>query len=159
VSNFELNPYHDPRDPLWRLAPTPFHWKLHIGRLSLLVESNDPRLLATLSKMNPEKSSNDEPAFLWRIIRDPEAGDEIEPVSLIVDGDLNFLKMGTGVFAGVDRERKELLGFVGMGVSDCAFQESVAPLFVQLTLEAVNDDAHDATGKMEPALARGSVNA
>jgi hypothetical protein len=159
MAGAELSSYHDSCDPLWRLAPTPLNLRICIGRLAVLVESNDHKLLANLAEMNAEKSSNAGSTFLWRIIRDPETGGEIEPVTLIVDGDLSFLKMGTGVFAGVDKERKELLGFVGTGVSECAFQESVAPLFVQLTMEAVRDGAHNPTAKMELALARGNANA
>jgi hypothetical protein len=155
----EMNAYHDLRDPLWRLAPTPFNLKMSIGRLVVLVESNDPQVLVNLAKMNSQKSSNAEPAFLWRIIRDPEAEDEIEPVALIVDGDLSFLKMGTGIFAGVDEERRELLGFMGTGVSDHAFLECVAPLFVQLTLDAARNGARRAMGALEFALARDNGNA
>ena len=159
MPNTELNAYHDARDPLWRLAPTPFQCKLRIGRLPVLVESNDPQRLAALSKMNSEKSSSAEPIFLWRIISDPKAGGEIEPVARIVDGDLSFLKMGTGVFAGADKERKELLGFVGTGVSDRAFQEFVLPLFAQLTLEAAKGGAPNSMGALELAHARGNGNA
>ena len=155
----EINAYLDERDPLWRLAPAHFNQKICIGRLHVLVESNDPRLLGILANMDLEKFSNAEPTFLWKLIRDPEAGGEIELAAVLVDRDLSFLRMGLGVFAGVDKERRELLGFVGTSVSDQAFREFVVRAFVELTLDPTNDGARIAPSGWELALVRGNGNA
>jgi hypothetical protein len=153
-----ITAYHDARDPLWRFAPTPFSLRMCIGRMPVLVESNDPQILAILAKAIPETSAEGEYAFLWKIIRDAETARGIEPATILVDGDLSFLKMGPEVFAGVDREHRELLGFVGTGVCDHAFEEAVLPLFVQLTLEALEDGARAGAGAAEFAFARGNGN-
>jgi hypothetical protein len=151
-----ITAYQDPLDVLRRFAPTPFHLRVCVGRLRVRVESNDPRILAILAKMTPEKTADTEQTFLWRIIRDPENAGGIEPAAIFVDGALSILKLGSGVFAGVDGEHRELLGFVGTGVCDHAFGETVVPLFVQLTLDAARGGA--GMGAAEFALTRGYGN-
>ncbi len=150
--------YNDLRDPLWRLAPTPFSVRACIGRLRVRVECNDPQIFASLAKLIPDVSMKIEDEFLWRIIRDPEAAGDIESVAIVVDGDLTFVKMGSGVFAGVDKERKELLGFVGMGVCEHELEEVVLPLFVQITLDATEDGTRGAALAVELAPTRGNGN-
>lgn len=150
--------YNDLRDPLWRLGPTPFSLRMCLGRLRVRLESNDPQILTILAKMMPEKSTDLDHTYLWRIIRDLEASGGIEPATILVDGDLTFLKMGPGVFAGVDRQQRELLGFVGTGVCDNALEQTVFPLFVQLTLGAAKDGATMGEGAAEFAHAQGNGN-
>jgi hypothetical protein len=158
VPGTDITAYRDERDPLWRLVPAHFNLNICLGRLHVLVESNDPWLLGTLANMDMEKSSNAEPTFLWRVIRDPEAGGEIEPATVLEDGDLSFLRMGWGVFAGVDKERRELLGFVGTSVSEQVFRDFVVRAFVELTLHAANSGARIAPSGLELALVRGKGN-
>jgi|SRR5580704_4577135 hypothetical protein len=161
VRDSSIATYYDPLDALWRFAPAPHSATVRIGAFLVRIESNDVGLLTKLPRILPREAEKPECVFLWKIIRDLEIAGEIGPASILADGKLKFLRMGHGVFAGVDADQKELLGFVGACVNDRSFHEIAVPLFAQLTLDALEGarrfgaEAADA----ELALTRGNSNA
>jgi hypothetical protein len=148
-------PYSDPLDLLWRLVPTPYFKWTCVGHLPVRVESNDPEIVATVTEITPEALGETECAFLWRIVRDPNSTGGIQPATILTHGDLSFISMGTSLLVGVDCKRRELLGFVGVGVDRNAFKESVLPLLMRLTLDVAGSPALIGNGRPEVICAEG----
>lgn len=161
MRNTSIATYHDPLDALWRFAPTPYRAAVWIGAFPVRIESNDEALLTKLARILPGEADEPECAFLWRLIRDPEIVGEIGPPAILADGKLKFLRMGQSVFAGADQDQKEMLGFVGAGVSDQSFHEIVVPLFAQLTIDALEAASRAGleAAYAELALTRGNCDA
>lgn len=132
----EIVPHRDPLDLLWRFVPTPYASRICVGSMTVRIESNDPTLLAILHEITGGQTRKAECTFLWRIVRDAEVRAGTGPPTIITDGDLTFVNMRPALLASVDREHRELLGFVGTGVSNRELKDSVAPLLGQLTLDA-----------------------
>jgi hypothetical protein len=127
-----------------------------MGYLPVQSESNDPEIVAIMVEIAQGIAEESERAFLWRIVRDPDSLGGIQPPTILTQGDLSFVSMGTTLLVGVDRERRELLGFVGAGVGRNAFKESVFPLLMRLTLDAAGSSAPAENGRAEVICAEGN---
>ena len=148
----QIETYSDPLDLLWRFAPTPHVSAFHVGDLSLRVESNDAAILALLAATLRQGPVASDCTFLWKVIRDSAVAGGTVPASILQDGDLTFVTMGPPFLAAVDGKRKELLGFVGSGVSDSEFEEVIVPLLVRLTLNGSTQAKYRRNVAMELAL-------
>jgi hypothetical protein len=131
--------YQDPLDLLRRFIPTPYRTRFRLAATSFVVETNDFSLLPEL----PLETEFD--AFLpsklaWKLVRDPDAHGLLQEPLQLISGQLTVVAMGTACLIGVDRERRELLGFIGAGVDPRTFQESLVPLLCRLSLEAIGTD-------------------
>jgi hypothetical protein len=144
-----IMPYRDPLDLLWRLVPTPFTLRTRFGYLPIHVESNDSEIVAMIAEMSSETSADTECAFLWRIVRDPDAPGGIQTGAILTHGDLIFARMGGGLLVGADREHRELLGFIGAQVDRRVFKECVFPMLMRLTLDAGGGSASNGNGPVK----------
>lgn len=158
MPELQIDAYSDPLDLLWRFAPTPYVSAFHVGDLRVRVESNDPAILALLAKTLQREPTENDCTFLWKIIRDSGVAGGTESTSILEDGDLTFVNMGPPFLAAVDRQCKELLGFVGTGVSDRELEETIVPMLVRLTLNGSRKPTNADDRAAERALTQGQSN-
>jgi len=107
-----------------------------MGSIQVVVETNDFTLLPGLPF---DEAETERPGwtFEWKLVRDAEAvGTLEEPVSL-TSGTLTMVYMGAGCLLGLDHERRELLGFIGVAVGASTFQEYLVPILCRMSNEAL----------------------
>jgi hypothetical protein len=126
----ELSPYRNPADLLRRFAPTPIKTTVHLGFARVLLETNDLSLLPSLPFSGPTASS---PTCAWKLVRDVDATCSPAEVSIVMAGSLIVYSMGPACLIGADRERKQILAFIGVEVDARLFQESILPALCRLT--------------------------
>ena len=107
-------------DLLQRFVPTPLKPVYQFGATQALVQTNDFSLLPPAS-FAATLASNARHDFEWVLIRDEESSGP--------------LQMGSACMAGVDKQRRELVAFIGCEVHARAHQEYLVPLFCRLTNE------------------------
>jgi hypothetical protein len=128
--------YQDPLDLLRRFIPTPYRTRFRVGATSVVVETNDFSLLPEL----PLELAFDAffPSTLaWKLVRDADARGLLQEPLHLISGQLTIVAMGAACLLGIDRERRELLGFIGAEVDPRTFHESLVPLLCRLSLEMV----------------------
>ncbi len=98
---------------------------------NVLLETNDLSFLPLLLHSNdPEISST---PCLWKIVRDVDVRGTTVEASIVMAGNLIVYSMGPACLIGADRERREILAFIGRDVDAHCFQESVLPALCRLT--------------------------
>lgn len=130
---------HDPLDLLRRFTPTPLKATYRIGAIRVVVETNDFALLPTMRL----EAECDEPETLsveWKLVRDAGARAPLEPSTVLTAKTLTVVAMGSACILGLDRERHELVGFIGAAVDSRTFQEFLVPHLIRLTNESVHGD-------------------
>ncbi len=131
--------YQDPLDPLRRFISTPLRTQFRVGSTTVVVATNDFSLLPALPLAAPS-GDLDSSTLHWKLVRDSDAHGLLqEPLSLI-SGQLTIVGMGPACLLGVDRQRRELLGFIGMDVDARTFQEFLVPFLCRLSIEAGETD-------------------
>ena len=141
MSNPEIASYRDPLDLLRRFAPTPLKTHVQLDFATVLLETNDlsffpsPLQPQEQSSRSPLPSANSAHAMqcLWKIVRDVDVHHKITETSIVMAGSLIVYSMGPACVIGADRERKEILAFIGLEVDVRAFQESILPALHRLT--------------------------
>jgi len=147
-------PYRNPLDVLWRAVPTPFRAEMRLAGRRIAIETNDSALLAVLPAP-PDGAPTGESDFLWRVVRDEEASGAIGPGVAFDDGPLSLITTGSALTIAVDRERNELLAFVGVSVSLTIFSALALPLFEKMTLGSI---ASMGSGALSIATPDGTSN-
>jgi len=136
VPAHEIVSYRNPLDLLRRFVPTPVSTHVHLEFANVLLETNDLSFFPSLSLLNPSTSSaslSSSQPCLWKIIRDVDVRLKIAEASIVMAGSLIVYSMGPACMIGADRERKEILAFVGLEVDARIFQESILPALCRLT--------------------------
>jgi hypothetical protein len=123
--------YTDPLDLLRRFAPTPLKAGIHLGFANVVLETNDLSFLPLLLHSNDTKISST--PCLWKIVRDVDVRGTTVEASILMAGNLIVYCMGPACLIGADRERREILAFIGRDVDAHCFQESVLPALCRLT--------------------------
>jgi hypothetical protein len=124
--------YADPLDLLLRFTPTPLKAVYHIDSLRVMVETNDFSLLPKLP-LNSSLEKRHEQTLQWKLIRDSATFGLLEQPMLLVSGTMTVVTMGTACLLALDRERRELLGFIGAGVDARTHQEFLIPFLCRLS--------------------------
>jgi hypothetical protein len=127
----ELASYRDPLDLLRRFAPTPLKAQVYLEIANVLLETNDLSFLSSLSQMAAR-----EPALQscrWKMVRDMDVPGATSEASIVMAGSLIVYCMGPACLIGADRERGEILAFIGRDVDARHFQESILPSLMRLT--------------------------
>lgn len=133
--------YRDPLDLLRRFAPTPLKTHVQLDFATVLLETNDlsffpsplPPHLQSLHNALPPTNSPQPKHCLWKIVRDVDVPHKITEASIVMAGSLIVYSMGPACVIGADRERKEILAFIGLEVDARTFQESILPALCRLT--------------------------
>jgi hypothetical protein len=131
VYNSEPVSYSDPLDLLRRFAPTPLKAVVYLEFANILLETNDLSFLPSLSLLGVPAASSQ--SCLWKIIRDVDVRGATTEVSIVMAGSLIVYSMGPPCLIGADRQRGEILAFIGRDVDARLFQESILPALVRLT--------------------------
>jgi hypothetical protein len=129
----ELVSYRDPLDLLRRFAPTPLKVHLRLEAATVLLETNDLSFLSSLSPIDASPASSSSQSCLWKIVRDVDVRGKTTETSIIMAASLIVFSMGPACLIGVDRERREILAFIGLDVDARTFQESILPALCRLT--------------------------
>ena len=120
---------------------------IYLEFANVLLETNDFSFLPTLPQPGARDSSSQ--PCLWKIVRDVDVRGATTDASVVMAGSLIVYSMGPACLIGADRERGEILAFIGRDVDVRVFQESILPALIRLT-EFV-------TRKREtPAIVRGA---
>ena len=137
----EITSYRDPLDLLRRFAPTPLKTHVQLDFATVLLETNDLSFFPSPLQPHEQSSRNPLPCAnsahathcLWKIVRDVDVHHKITETSIVMAGSLIVYSMGPACVIGADRERKEILAFIGLEVDVRAFQESILPALHRLT--------------------------
>jgi hypothetical protein len=132
VSTLQPIPYRDPADLLRRFAPTPLRARIDLESGGVVIETNDlsllpPSYVVDVTIPLPSRSC------LWKIIRDVDVRGTIAEASIIMAGSLIVYTMGPACLIGADRERNEILAFIGRDVDKACFHRSILPALQRLT--------------------------
>ena len=120
-------------DMLRRFVATPYSSLFCIGSTYVRLETNDPFLANTIQKATVclEKSDAQEDSD-WKLIRDKQAPRGGKEVSVLSAGPIGAVLLGPGTVIAVDRERREVLGFIAPDVSGEEFAAIALPLILNL---------------------------
>jgi hypothetical protein len=133
VSASELVSYRDPLDLLRRFAATPLQTRVRLDFANVLLETNDLSFLPSFSLLSSSDSSPSPQSCLWKIVRDVDVRHKTTEASIVMAGNLIVYSMGAACVIGADRERKEILAFIGLEVDADIFQKSILPALCRLT--------------------------
>ena len=133
MSARELASYRDPLDLLRRFSPTPLKTQVHLESANVLLETNDLSFLPSLPFPRSPISSPPLQSCLWKLVRDVDVRHKIAEASIVMAGSLIVYSMGPACIIGADRERKEILAFIGIEVDARTYQESILPALCRLT--------------------------
>jgi hypothetical protein len=106
---------------------------LCIGDTLVRLETNDPDIAGAIQNLTACcETMNDEGASHWRLIRDEQAPCGGRALSVFSGGPIAILLFGCGTVIAVDRERREVLGFVAADLSAEECATIVLPLVLYL---------------------------
>jgi hypothetical protein len=124
--------YKDPLDLLRRFAPTPLKAQVNLEIANVVLETNDLSFfLPSLSRLSTAEISTK--SCVWKIVRDVDVRGTTIEVSIVMAGNLIVYSMGPACLIGADRERSEILAFIGRDVDTHSFQKEILPALCRLT--------------------------
>jgi hypothetical protein len=129
--------YVDPPDLLCRFIPTPLRAVYRISSIRVTVETNDFTLLPELP-LDAALDVSHEQNLQWKLVRDKDSHGLLEEPVLLASGTLTVVTMGTACLFGLDRERRELLGFIGAEIDGRTYHDFLVPFFCRMTNEALH---------------------
>jgi hypothetical protein len=104
-------------DLLRRFVAAPHLCNFFAGGTSVRLETNDPSIITALRSVTAFLSDeNGKAPYYWKLIRDEAAPCGGRQVTILSSGPLNTLLLGTGTAIAIDRERREVLGFIAPDV-------------------------------------------
>lgn len=127
-------------DLLKRFIPTPFQGTIRVHQANVRVKSNDITVIATMKDLfrpAPARISLAPHSFLWKLVYDKDAPSDLRGLTVIACGPTRAASFGPACLVGVDHERNELIGFLGVAGNDCAFRQIIVPVLTDLTIEAL----------------------
>jgi hypothetical protein len=123
--------YKDPLDLLRRCTPTPLKAEINLEIANIVLETNDLSFLPSLSRLSSAEISTK--SCFWKIVRDVDVRGTTIEASIVMAGNLIVYSMGPACLIGADRERSEILAFIGRDVDTHSFQEAILPALCRLT--------------------------
>lgn len=126
-------------DLLRRFIATPHVSILCIGDTCARLETNDLILASTIQGaiVCQEKSDAQEDSD-WKLIRDEQAPCGGREVSVLSADPIGTILLGLGTIVAVDRERREVLGFIAPDISGEEFAAIALPLILKLLDSTAN---------------------
>jgi hypothetical protein len=134
MPRFESLHYANPLDLLRRFIPTPLKALFRVGSIHVTVRTNDITLLPVFP-LEADLEALGVKGFEWRLIRDADSPGLLEAPLFITSGALTIVGMGPACLIGADREKRELLAFIGRAIDTRTHQNFLIPLFCELTSE------------------------
>ena len=126
-------------DLLRRFVATPNSSVFRIGSTYARLETNDPTLndtiqSATVCRENSKAQEDSD----WKLIRDEQAPCGGKEVRVLSATPIGTVLLGPGTVIAVDRERREVLGFIAPDISGEEFAAIVLPLILDLLDSTAN---------------------
>ena len=132
--------YADPLDLLRRFVPTPLKAMYRIGAARVMVQTNDFALLPTaLLGAGCDKAAGWD--LEWKLVRDADSWGSLETPRFLTSEAITVVDMGNACIVGMDRERRELLAFIGRDVDARTYQEFLVPLLCRIMNETRTAEA------------------
>ena len=126
-------------DLLRRFVATPHISRFHVGITRARLETNDPILAATIQAATAGcETEGAGECWYWKLIRDEQAPRGGSEVSVLSAGPIGTLLFGLGTAIAVDRERREVLGFVAPDISGEEFAAILLPRILKLLQSPAN---------------------
>jgi hypothetical protein len=115
-------------DLLRRFVPTPYVFGKYDGPDRFSVESNDLEIaLSVRHFISVHRQANRTGGLICTLIRDMAGPIDDSEITIVSDGTLRVLSMGTGTILIHDQERSELLGFIARNVDVQELASSLIP--------------------------------
>ena len=115
-------------DPLLRRVALPYRFSVRQGALDFLIESNDSTIVLFIRQFMLE-SPQYEMARRWRLIRDTDGPVNDGSYTAMKNRQLTMIVAGAGTILVFDRERGEVIGFIGADVLMPELSGLLAQLF------------------------------
>jgi hypothetical protein len=120
-------------DLLRRFVAVPNSSVFRIGSTYARLETNDPSLADTIQSATVcRENSNAQEDSDWKLIRDEQAPCGGKEVSVLSATPIGTVLLGPGTVIAVDRERREVLGFIAPDISVEEFTAIALPLILSL---------------------------
>jgi hypothetical protein len=120
-------------DLLRRFVPARHVSNVLAGDTSVRLETNDPSIIEAMAKITALPSQeNGGHSYFWRLIRDEETPCGGQEVTILSSGPLSTFLLGVGTMIVVDRERREVLGFIAADVGEKELITRCLPLLLSL---------------------------
>jgi hypothetical protein len=128
-------------DLLRRFVRAPHVFSIDAGDICGRVETNDPSIVEAMRSVTaPLSHEGPEQAYFWKLIRDEAAPRGGREVTILSFGPLSTVLLGVGTMIAIDRERREVLGFIAPDVPTEQFVESWLPLITKLLVTAESNE-------------------
>jgi hypothetical protein len=125
----------DPPDLLRRFVRTPFKAIYRTGNVEILVQTNDITLLPSFP-LETNLAASGEQMFEWKLVRDLDTPGQLESPVFLETEVMTIVQMGPACLLALDRERRELLGFIGSEIDRPTHHAFLVPLLHRMTNEA-----------------------
>jgi hypothetical protein len=126
--------FDEPPDLLRRFVPMPQKASYRVGPGLVLVQTNDFTLLPALP-LGVDLDLRKHQILEWKLVRDTDTRGLLETPRFLVTETLTIVEMGSACLLGLDRERRELFGFIGAEVDSRTYQDFLVPLLTRMTNE------------------------
>ena len=123
-------------DLLRRFVPAPHVCNVPAGESYLRLETNDPSIVTAMRGVASPSDDKGRAFYSWRLIRDDQTPRGGRKVTILTSGALSTLLLGVGTIVAVDRQQREVLGFIASDVSDQEFVTILLPLITKLSTES-----------------------
>jgi hypothetical protein len=118
---------------LRRFVETPYVVSSKSGEATIRIEANEFVLINKMHGAMVSQEGFGTEILTWKLIRDGAAPGDGKELTILSSGPLNVILAGTGTVIAIDRERRELLGFVAANVSSDEFVTALLPIIFQLS--------------------------
>jgi hypothetical protein len=133
-------------DLLRRFIATPHTFCIGVGENSVRLETNDLALLADFQSEVQQLPLG----YSWKLIRDDVTGRGDE-TTVIVSGSLIVVLLGTVTLVIVDRDRRQVLGFVASDVHAGNFLNRLSSILAEsMSLPTETYDRQSVSGSSQP---------
>jgi hypothetical protein len=129
-------------DLLRRFVHAPHVFNVFAGDTRVRVETNDPSIVEAMRSVTaPPSHENQDPPYFWKLIRDEAAPCGGREVTILSFGPLSTVLIGNGTVIAIDRERREVLGFIAPDVPTRQFVEGWLLLITRLLTTAESEES------------------
>jgi hypothetical protein len=142
----------DPLDLLRRFVATPLRAMYRISGTRVMLQTNDFALLPTaLLGASCDRAAGWD--FEWKLVRDRDSRGPLATPRFLTSEALTVVEMGNACMVGMDRERRELLAFIGRDVDARTYQEFLVPFLCRMMNERPAADGVAASAPRNVACA------
>jgi hypothetical protein len=161
VPTHDIAAYRDPLDLVHRFVPTPLTGFLQLDSANVTLKTNDLRFFPAALKVAITSRIGDLPlpSCLWKIVRDADVQQDLAETTTIVSDDLVVYSMGPACTVAGDRERREILAFIGASVNARAYEVTILPTLYRLTEFVIHSDSSSTAYAGLPFLKGDQCNA